>query len=152
MNDGRCPECERVIRMNMARHLRLVHTKYVCFWRYPVLSCSLWFTSELNAKDHIEGIHHFKEGHGTSFYECLRQYGMEWFGSRAFFEDDDRPPYAMPDTRVWSCLLLCVRSCFFLVLPGLSHQSLTSRRRLPPGYGTAGVDHRRQPECYHYPG
>ena len=86
VNDGQCPECTRPIRVNMARHLRLVHTKYVCFWRCPVLSCSPWFTSELNAKDHIEGIHHFKEGHGTSFYECLRQYGMEWFGSRAFFE------------------------------------------------------------------
>ena len=30
-----------------------------------MLSCSLWFTSELNAKDHIEGIHHFQEGHGN---------------------------------------------------------------------------------------
>ena len=50
------------------------------------MSCSLWFTSELNAKDHIEGIHKFQEGHGTSFYECLRQYGIKWFGSRTFFE------------------------------------------------------------------
>ena len=40
----------------MARNLRLMHTTYVCFWRCPVLSCSLWFTSELNAKDHIESI------------------------------------------------------------------------------------------------
>ena len=69
VNNSRCPECVRAIKGNMARHLRLVHTKYVCFWRCPVLSCSLWFTSELNAKDHIEGIHHFEEGHGTSFYE-----------------------------------------------------------------------------------
>ena len=86
VNNSRCPECDRPIKVNMARHLRLVHTKYVCFWRCPVLSCSLWFTSELNAKDHIEGIHKFQEGHGTSFYECLRQYGIEWFGSRTFFE------------------------------------------------------------------
>ena len=86
VKNGRCPECACEIKVNMARHLRLVHTKYVCFWRCPVLSCSLWFTSEMNVKDHIEGIHHFQEGHGTSFYECLRQYGMEWFGSRAFFE------------------------------------------------------------------
>ena len=50
------------------------------------MSCSLWFTSELNAKDHIEGIHKFQEGHGTSFYECLRQHGIEWFGSRTFFD------------------------------------------------------------------
>ena len=58
VNNGCCPECARPIKVNMARHLRLVHTKYVCFWRCPVLSCSLWFTSELNAKDHIEGIGH----------------------------------------------------------------------------------------------
>ena len=51
-----------------------------------MLSCSLWFTSELNVKDHIEGIHKFQEGHGTSFYECLPQYGIEWFESRTFFE------------------------------------------------------------------
>ena len=86
VNNSRCPECDRPIKVNMARHFRLVHTKYVCFWRCPVLSCSLWFTSELNAKDHIEGIHKFQEGHGTSFYECMRQYGIEWFGSRTFFE------------------------------------------------------------------
>ena len=56
------------------------------FWRCPVLSCSLWFKSELNAKDHIEGIHRFREGHGLSFYECLRCHGMEWFASRRFFD------------------------------------------------------------------
>ena len=86
VNDGHCLVCTRLIRVNMARHLRLIHTTYVCFWRCPVVSCSLWFTSELNAKYHIEGIHHFREGHGTSFYECLRQYGMEWFGKRTFFD------------------------------------------------------------------
>ena len=86
VNNTRCPECTRQIRVNMARHLRLMHTTYVCFCRCPVLSCSLWFTSELNAKDHIESIHHFREGHGTSFYECLRKYGLEWFGSRDFFD------------------------------------------------------------------
>ena len=70
----------------MGRHIRLKHSTYMCFWRCPVISCSLWFTSELNAKDHIEGIHKFQEGHGTSFYECLRQHGIEWFGSRTFFD------------------------------------------------------------------
>ena len=70
-----------------------------------MLSCSLWFTSELNAKDHIEGIHHFKEGHGTSFYECLRQYGMEWFGSRAFFEGRRQASQA-----IWMDLALARRS------------------------------------------
>ena len=86
VNDTRCPECSRMIRVNMARHLRLVHSEYVCFWRCPVTSCSLWFTSELNAKDHIENIHRFHEGRGTSFYECLRTYGLEWFGSWSFFD------------------------------------------------------------------
>ena len=70
-----------------------------------MLSCSLWFTSELNAKDHIEGIHHFEEGHGTSFYECLRQYGMEWFGSRAFFEGRRQTTQA-----IWMDLALARRS------------------------------------------
>ena len=76
-----------MILVNMARHLRLVHSDYVCFWRCPVASCSLWFTSQLNAKDHIENIHRFCEGRGTSFYECLQTYGLEWFGSRKFFDE-----------------------------------------------------------------
>ena len=80
VNNTRCPECTRQIWVNM------MHTTYVCYWRCPVLSCSSWFTSELNAKDHIESIHHFCEGHGTSFYECLRQYSLEWFGRRGFFD------------------------------------------------------------------
>ena len=105
VNNSRCPECDRPIKANMARHLRLVHTKYVCFWRCPVLSCSLWFTSELNAKDHIEGIHKFQEGHGTSFYECLRQYGIEWFGSRTFFEGRK-----LTNQAIWMDLALARRS------------------------------------------
>ena len=105
INNSRCSECDRPIKVNMARHLRLVHTKYVCFWRCPVLSCSLWFTSELNAKDHIEGIHKFQEGHGTSFYECLRQYGIEWFGSRTFFEGRK-----LTNQAIWMDLALARRS------------------------------------------
>ena len=105
MNNSRCPECDRPIKVNMARHLRLVHTKYVCFWRCPVLSCSLWFTSELNAQDHIEGIHKFQEGHGTSFYECLRQYSIEWFGSQTFFEGRKQTTQA-----IWMDLALARRS------------------------------------------
>ena len=105
VNNSRCPECAQSIKVNIAHHLRLVHTKYVCFWRCPVLSCSLWFTSELNAKDHIEGIQHFEEGHGTSFYECLRQYGIEWFGSRAFFEGRRQTTQA-----IWMDLALARRS------------------------------------------
>ena len=46
----------------------------------------MWFSSELNGKDHLERIHSFREGQGCSFYrECLRKYGMEWFGKRSFF-------------------------------------------------------------------
>ena len=86
VNDSHCPDCQKFIKINMGRHIRLKHTTYMCFWRCPVVSCSLWFTAELNAKDHIEGIHRFKEGHGVSFYECLRRHGVEWFGSRQFFE------------------------------------------------------------------
>ena len=105
VNDTRCPECARLILVNMARHLRLVHSDYVCFWRCPVASCSLWFTSELNAKDHIENNHRFREGRGTSFYECLRTYGLEWFGSRSFF-DGRRPA----NQALWMDLALACRS------------------------------------------
>ena len=105
INDTRCPECARLIRVNMARHLRMVHTKYVCFWRCLVVSCSLWFTSELNAKDHIENIHRFREGHGASFYECLRKYGLEWFGSQNFFDGRREATQAL-----WMDLALARRS------------------------------------------
>ena len=73
INDVRCPECGRVIRVNMSRHLQLTHMTHVCYWRCPVPSCPLWFISELNGKDHIENIHHFREGRG----ECLREFGLE---------------------------------------------------------------------------
>ena len=69
------------------------------------MSCSLWFTAELNAKDHIEGIHKFKEGEGTSFYECLRRHGIEWFGSRKFFEQRKETNQA-----IWMDMALARRS------------------------------------------
>ena len=78
----RCPECARLICVNMSRHMRLTHNMYVSYWRCPVPSCPLWFTSELNGKDHIENIHHFREG---QFYECLRKFGLEGFSSQQFF-------------------------------------------------------------------
>ena len=49
----------------------------------------MWFSSELNGKDHLESIHNFKEGQGYSFYDCLRQFGLEWFGRRSFFDQRD---------------------------------------------------------------
>ena len=42
--------------------------------------------SELNGKDHLERIHNFTEGRGYSFYDCLRQFGLDWFGRRSFFD------------------------------------------------------------------
>ena len=37
----------------------------------------------------MERIHNFKEGQWYSFYDCLRQFGLEWFGSRSFFDERD---------------------------------------------------------------
>ena len=62
VNDASCPHCRRVIRVNMSRHLRAAHTECQCFWRCPVSSFPMWFTSELNGIDHLEHIHNFKEG------------------------------------------------------------------------------------------
>ena len=47
INDARCPECDRLIRVNMSRHLRLSHTTCQCFWRCPVPSCPMWFARSL---------------------------------------------------------------------------------------------------------
>ena len=75
VNNTGCPHCHRVIRVNMSRHLRASHTDYQCFWRCPVSTCHMWFSSELNGKDHLERLHSFREGQGCSFYEtgaCAR--------------------------------------------------------------------------------
>ena len=53
INNASCPECNRLIRVNMSRHLRLSHTTCQCFWRCPAPSCPMWFASELNGKDHL---------------------------------------------------------------------------------------------------
>ena len=95
INDARCPECNRLIRVNMSRHLRLSHTTCQCFWRCPVPSCPMWFASELNGKDHLERIHNFTEGRGYSFYDCSRQFGLEWFGRRSFFDQKDTTGQAL---------------------------------------------------------
>ena len=55
----------------------------------------MWFSSELNGKDHLERIHIFREGQGCSFYECLRRYGMEWFGKRSYFDQHEQSNQAM---------------------------------------------------------
>ena len=59
----------------------------------------------MNAEDHIENIYRFCEGRGTSFYECLRTYGLEWFGSRSFFEGRRQANQAL-----WIDLALALRS------------------------------------------
>ena len=55
----------------------------------------MWFVSELNGKDHLERIHGFREGQGCSFYECLRRFGLEWFGVRSFFDQKSQSSQAM---------------------------------------------------------
>ena len=95
IKNARCPECDRVIRVNMSRHLWLSRTSCQCFWRCPVPSCPMWFASELNGKDHLERIHSFTEGRGYSFYDCLHQFGLEWFGQRSFFDQWDTAGQAL---------------------------------------------------------
>ena len=55
----------------------------------------MWFASELNGKDHLERIHSFTEGRGYSSYDCLRQFGLEWFGRRSFFDQRDTAGQAL---------------------------------------------------------
>ena len=95
VNNTACPHCHRLIRVNMSRHLRATHTDNQCFWRCPVSTCYVWFSSELNGKDHLERIHGFREGQGCSFYECLRRFGMEWFGKRSYFDQREQSSQAM---------------------------------------------------------
>ena len=54
VNDFRCPECDRSIRVNMARHLRLCHTTYICVWRCPVSTCLEWYGSRSFFDQHKE--------------------------------------------------------------------------------------------------
>ena len=68
-------------------------------------SCPMWFSSELNGKYHLERIHNFKEGQGYSFYECLRKFGLEWFGHRSFFDQREVTGQAL-----WMDLALARRS------------------------------------------
>ena len=90
-----CPHCHRIIRVNMSTHLRASHTDNQCFWRCPVSTCHMWFSSEINGKDHLERIHSFREGQGCSFYECLRRYGMEWFGKHSYFDKREQSNQAL---------------------------------------------------------
>ena len=95
VNNTPCPHCHRLIRVNMSRHMRANHTDNQCYWRCPVCTCHMWFVSELNGKDHLERIHGFREGQGCSFYECLRRFGLEWFGERSYFDQRGQSSQAM---------------------------------------------------------
>ena len=95
VNNTPCPHCHRLIRVNMSRHMRANHTDNQCYWRCPVSTCHMWFVSELNGKDHLERIHGFREGQGCSFYECLRRFGLEWFGERSYFDQRGQSSQAM---------------------------------------------------------
>ena len=105
VNDARCPECARLIRVNMSHHICMAHSVCQCFMRCPVPTCLMWFVSELNGKDYLERIHNFTEGRGYSFYECLRRFGLEWFGRRSFFDQRDETGQAL-----WMDLALARRS------------------------------------------
>ena len=54
VNDTACPHWHRIIRVNMSGHLRAAHTDNQCYWRCPVSTCPMWFSSELNGKDHLK--------------------------------------------------------------------------------------------------
>ena len=105
VNDAACPYCNRLIRVNMSHHLRASHTRNQCYWRCPVATCPMWLSSELNGKDHLERIHKFREGQGYSFYDCLRNFGLEWFGRSTFFEEREVTGQAL-----WMDLALARRS------------------------------------------
>ena len=75
-----------MIPNNMSRHIRLEHATCQCYWRCPVASCPGWFASEFEGKEHMEETHLLREGRGYSYYECLRLFGLEWFGRRSFFD------------------------------------------------------------------
>ena len=105
VNNTKCPECDRLICVNMSRHLRLMHTAHMCYWRCPIPDCPLWFRSELNGKDHIERTHRFREWRGHSFYECLCEFGLEWFRSRTFFDQQKSATQA-----IWMDLALARQS------------------------------------------
>ena len=68
---------------------------WTSFWRCPVPTCPMWLVSELNGKDHLERIHNFTEGRGYSFYDCLRQFGLKWFGRRSFFDQREETGQAL---------------------------------------------------------
>ena len=78
--------CASPTREHVQTHAPHTHHTRVLL-AMPSSAVPLWFTSELNGKDHIENTHHFREGRVYSFYECLRKFGLEWFASRQLFSE-----------------------------------------------------------------
>ena len=111
VNDAACPYCNRLIRVNMSRHLQASHTENQCYWRCPVTTCPMWFTSELNGKDHLERIHKFREGQGYSFYE-----NSAWSGSASVRSSNNVGRRDRPSG--WTSPLLAglARSCIIIML------------------------------------
>ena len=88
--DAKCRVCGRVIWVDMSHHLWLMHSAYVCYWRCPVPACPCWFTSELDGISvclYFVNVHHFTEGRGYSFGDCLQEFGIKWFDNRTFFAE-----------------------------------------------------------------
>ena len=87
-----------MIRVNMSNLLQLMHTAHECYWRCPVLTCPRWFTSELGGVSaclHLVNVHSFSEGRGYSFSDCLQEFGIKWFDSRAFFAEKEKTGQAL---------------------------------------------------------
>ena len=128
VNGSKCPDCGELIKINMGRHIRLKHTTFQCFWRCPVLSCSLWFKSELNAKDHIEGIHHFMDSHSMNVSGATAWSGLPAGGS-LMSETERHSHYGW----TWLWLAGLARSCTTLMssltAPNMRHCVDSSRQR-----------------------
>ena len=91
VNNTNCPDCQTFIKVNMGRHIRLKHSTYVCFWRCPVVSCSLGSPPNLMPRTTSREFTSSRRGHGTPFYECLVD--TELNGSAAGnFSTSGRPP------------------------------------------------------------
>ena len=131
VNGSKCPDCGELIKINMGRHIRLKHTTYQCFWRCPVLSCSLWFKSELNAKDHIEGSTTSRRDTDSPFMNVSG--AMGWSGSPAGGSLTSGTARLSPYGWTWLWLAGLARSCATRISSrtarNMRHYGDSSRRR-----------------------
>ena len=131
VNDATCPSCHRVIRVNMARHLRASHTQCQCFWRCPVTPFPMWFSSELNGKDHLERIHSFREGSDTPFMTvCV---SSAWNGSAGVPSLKNVRLLVKPYGWMWPWLVVPARSSvIIMLLPTVRPLLLYADSSVPP--------------------